>query len=35
MPRAALAATAVDHVLGLSDLGRLLGTLAGQLAEAR
>ena len=35
MPRAALAATSVDHVLGLADLGRLLGTLAGQLSEAR
>ena len=35
MPRAALAATAVHHVLGLCDLGRLLGTLAGQLAGAR
>jgi two-component system chemotaxis response regulator CheB len=35
MPRAALAATPVNHVLGLSDLGRLLGALAGQLAEAR
>jgi two-component system chemotaxis response regulator CheB len=35
MPRAALAATSVNHVLGLSDLGRLLGTLAGQLTEAR
>jgi two-component system chemotaxis response regulator CheB len=35
MPRAALAATTVDHVLGPPDLGRLLGTLAGQLAEAR
>jgi two-component system chemotaxis response regulator CheB len=35
MPRAALAATSVNHVLGLSDLGRLLGTLAGELAGAR
>jgi two-component system, chemotaxis family, protein-glutamate methylesterase/glutaminase len=35
MPRAALAATSVNHVLGLADLGRLLGTLAGQLAEVR
>jgi two-component system chemotaxis response regulator CheB len=35
MPRAALAATAVNHVTGLCDLGRLLGTLAGQLSEAR
>jgi two-component system, chemotaxis family, protein-glutamate methylesterase/glutaminase len=35
MPRAALAATSVNHVLGPADLGRLLGTLAGQLAEAR
>ena len=33
MPRAALAATSVDHVLGLRDLGRLLGALAGRLAE--
>ena len=35
MPRAALAATSVHHVLGLGDLGRLLGTLAGQLTGAR
>ena len=35
MPRAALAATPVDHTLALPDLGRLLGTLAGQLEEAR
>jgi two-component system chemotaxis response regulator CheB len=35
MPRAALAATPVDHTLALSDLGRLLGTLAGQQQEAR
>jgi two-component system chemotaxis response regulator CheB len=32
MPRAAIAATAVNHVLGLSDLGRMLGTLAGRPA---
>ncbi len=35
MPRAALAATPVDHTLALSDLGRLLGTLAGRMEEAR
>ena len=35
MPRAALAATSVNQVLGLCDLGRLLGTLAGQLTGAR
>ena len=35
MPRAALAATAVNGVLGLADLGRRLGMLAGQLAGAR
>jgi two-component system chemotaxis response regulator CheB len=35
MPRAALAATSVNHVRGLGDLGRLLGALAGQLAGAR
>ena len=29
MPRAALAATAVNHVLGLRELGRVLGALAG------
>jgi two-component system chemotaxis response regulator CheB len=37
MPRAALAATLVTRVLGLKDLGRLLGVLAGgpsSLAEA-
>ena len=35
MPRAALAATSVNHVLGLHDLGRVLGALAGVPAEAR
>ena len=35
MPRAALAATAVNHVLGLHDLGRMLVALAGVPAEAR
>ena len=39
MPRAALAATVVNHVLGLGDLGRMLGALAGvppgRLAETR
>ena len=35
MPRAALAATSVNHVLGLGDLGRLVGALAGQVTEAR
>ena len=35
MPRAALAATAANHVMGLGDLGRLLGTLAAQPAGAR
>ena len=35
MPRAALAATSANQVLGLCDLGRLLGTLAGQLTGAR
>lgn len=29
MPLAALSATAVNHVLGLQDFGRMLGTLAG------
>jgi two-component system chemotaxis response regulator CheB len=32
MPRAALAATLVNHVLGLRDLGHMLGALAGQVA---
>lgn len=35
MPRAALAATPVNHVLGLHDLGRMLGALAGPPAGAR
>ncbi len=35
MPRAALAATSVNHVLGLRDLGRVLGALAGVPVEAR
>ncbi len=35
MPRAALAATSVNHVLGLRDLGRVLGALAGLQAVAR
>ena len=35
MPRAALAATSVNHVLGLHDLGRVLGTLAGPSAGPR
>ena len=35
MPRAALAATSVSHVLGLRDIGRVLGALAGVPAEAR
>lgn len=39
MPRAALATTLVNHVLGPGDLGRMLGALAGVppslLAEAR
>jgi hypothetical protein len=35
MPRAALSATPVNHVLGLRDLGRVLGALAGPPAEAR
>jgi two-component system chemotaxis response regulator CheB len=35
MPRAALAATPVQHVLGLRDLGRMLGSLASQPVEAR
>ena len=35
MPRAALAATPVDHTLAPADLGRVLGTLAGQLEQAR
>jgi two-component system chemotaxis response regulator CheB len=34
MPRAALAATPVNHVLGLRDLGRLLGALAGPPRES-
>jgi two-component system chemotaxis response regulator CheB len=32
MPRAAIAATAVNHVLELEELGRLLGGLAGPVA---
>ena len=35
MPRAALAATSVNHVLGLRDLGRMLRALAGVPAVAR
>jgi two-component system chemotaxis response regulator CheB len=35
MPRAALAATSVNHVLGLRELGRLLGALGGPPAGAR
>ena len=35
MPRAALAATSVNHVLGLRDLGRMVGTLAGMSAGVR
>jgi two-component system, chemotaxis family, protein-glutamate methylesterase/glutaminase len=35
MPRAALAATSVNHVLGLRELGRVLGALAGQPTGAR
>ncbi len=35
MPRAALTATAVNHVLGLDELGRVLGALAGPAAVQR
>ena len=35
MPRAALAATPVNHVLGLHELGRMLGALAGPPAGTR
>lgn len=35
MPRAALAATPVNHVLGLHELGRMLGALAGPPAGSR
>ena len=33
MPRAAIAATTVNHVLGLRELGRVLGALAGPADE--
>lgn len=35
MPRAAIAATTVNHVLDLQELGRVLGALAGPFARAR
>jgi two-component system chemotaxis response regulator CheB len=35
MPRAALAATAVNHVLGLHEIGRVLGALAGPATVPR
>jgi two-component system, chemotaxis family, protein-glutamate methylesterase/glutaminase len=35
MPRSALAATPVNHVLGLAELGRVLGALAGPAATPR
>jgi len=35
MPRAVLAATPVNHVLGLPDIGRVLGALAGPPAGVR
>jgi two-component system chemotaxis response regulator CheB len=35
MPRAALSATSVNHVLGLQDFGRILCALAGVRAEPR
>jgi two-component system chemotaxis response regulator CheB len=35
MPRAALSATSVNHVLGLEEVGRMLCALAGLPAEAR
>ena len=35
MPRAAIAATPVNHVLGLAELGRVLGALAGPAATSR
>jgi len=34
MPRAALAATPVNHVLALTEMGRVIGALAGPSAEA-
>jgi two-component system chemotaxis response regulator CheB len=35
MPRAALAATSVNHVLGLPEIGRMLGALSGPPAAPR